>query len=270
MPDPAPRPSRPPAAPVPPGVPVLRRRDGLVQVGSSPRSARLHRSDELPRDSGTGGPGGPEVSDEVRAWSAYDREGAGPRDRSRRRTRSAVAVAGPAATAGAVVAVLADAGVGRLLSDRPLPGTTTGSQHPADLLVLVHDHVADPVVADGVLADGVPHLSVVLRDTDAVVGPLVLPGRSACLRCLDRWRTDADPAWPEQRSALLRAAPRPPDAATTRVVAGLAGLQVLSHLDGLTASTVGASLEVLLPEGRVRQRWWRPHPACGCLDLPVP
>ncbi|WP_432544760.1 hypothetical protein [Kineococcus sp. SYSU DK002] len=269
MPDPAPRPSRPPASLVPPGVPVLRRRDGLVQVGSSPRSARLHPAQDPPRTADAGSRG-LDVPDEVWAWSAYDRDGAAPRARSRRRARSAVAVSGSAATVEAVVAVLADAGVGRLLCDRPLPGTTTGSRQPADLLVLVHDHTADPVEADGVLADGVPHLSVVLRDTDAVVGPLVLPGRSACLRCLDRWRTDADPAWPEQRSALLRSAPRPADAATTRVVAGLAGLQVLSHLDGMVASTVGASLEVLLPEGRVRQRWWRPHPACGCVDLPVP
>ncbi|PRY15117.1 TOMM precursor leader peptide-binding protein [Kineococcus rhizosphaerae] len=251
---------------VPDGVPVARRPDGSVQVGSSPRSAVV-----IPAGRAAPGPGEPDpfpASGELLAWAAYDRHGPAPQARRRLRSRAGVAVVGPAATADALLAVLADAGVGRLLCDRDVPGTSP-SRRPADLLVLVHDHVAHPVQADGAQADGVAHLSVVLRDTDAVVGPLVLPGRSACLRCLDRWRTDDDPQWPAVRDAFSRSAGRPADAATARAVAGLAALQVLTFLDGARPSTVGASLELLLPEGRVRQRWWRPHPACGCLDLPV-
>src|SRR5690606_37592759 len=43
---------------------------------------------------------------------------------------------------------------------------------------------------------GTPHLPVVLRDHEVVIGPLVHPGRSACLRCLDLHRRDRDSAWP--------------------------------------------------------------------------
>lgn len=242
-------------------MPVRHRSDGLVQVGSSPRTAALH---ETAPPALTG-----RATAEVWAWSAYDPDGADPATRARRRARAGVAVAGSPAVADALLAVLADAGVGELSCDRDVPGTTR-SPRPADVLVLVQGHVAHPVRADGAQADGVPHLAVVLRDTDALVGPLVLPGRSACLRCLDRWTCDADPHWPEAREALARAAARPVDAATARVVAGLAALQVLALVDGARPSTVGATLELLLPEGRVRQRWWRPHPSCGCVDLPVP
>lgn len=243
----------------------MRRPDGLLQVGSSPRTAVLHA------DVGPAlGPGGrPGTSEELLAWGAYDPGGPSPADRARGRERATVAVAGSTAVVDALVPLLVASGVGRLLCDRPLTGTTP-SERPADLLVLVADHAADPVACDGVQADGVPHLSVVLRDTDALVGPLVLPGRSACLRCLDRWRSDDDPCWAAVRTALVAAAARPADAAAAQVVAGLAALQVLAHLDGGRAATVGATLEVLLPEGRVRYRWWRPHPACGCVDLPVP
>ncbi|GGF41531.1 hypothetical protein GCM10011519_14180 [Marmoricola endophyticus] len=44
---------------------------------------------------------------------------------------------------------------------------------------------------------GLPHLVVRLHATEAVVGPLVVPGAGACLRCLDAYRTVDDPRWPQ-------------------------------------------------------------------------
>ena len=44
----------------------------------------------------------------------------------------------------------------------------------------------------------------------AVVGPLVLPGRSSCLSCAHRHRTDADPGWPAVARQLARRSPRAP------------------------------------------------------------
>ena len=45
-------------------------------------------------------------------------------------------------------------------------------------------------------ATGSPHLLVRLTEGRAVVGPFVVPGATACLRCLDAHCTDADPSWP--------------------------------------------------------------------------
>jgi len=145
-----------------------------------------------------------------------------------------------------------------------------GRTGPTDLVVLVDHHAARSAATQGLLAEDVAHLSVVLRDTDALVGPLVLPGVTACLRCLDLHRTDADPGWPlalDQLSAP--GAGGYEETATATLLAGLVALQVLAHLDGLVPPARGATLEVLLPEGVVQVRRWVPHPECGCVDLPV-
>ena len=253
---------------LPRGVPVLARPDGRFLVGSTPRSAVVQSSPPAPPVDERS------TCDEADAWAAYDRDGSP--DRLTGRSRASVAVVGSPRTADVLLEVLAAAGVGRLVCDRPeaVPPRVRRTGNPADsgptdVVVLVDEHAARPVVADGLLADGVVHLSVVLRDTDALIGPLVLPGRSACLRCVDRRRTDADPWWPLTRDGLCRGPRRPADAATAHAVAGLAALQVLSHLDGVPATAVGACLELLLPEGRVRARGWAPHPGCGCVDLPL-
>ncbi|GAB7190362.1 TOMM precursor leader peptide-binding protein [Kineococcus sp. NUM-3379] len=159
---------------------------------------------------------------------------------------------------------------------RPAPvadGTGPGADGAgADLVVLVHSGAADSSAADALLADGTPHLSVVVRDTDVLVGPLVLPGRTPCLRCLDLHRTDGDPGWPHVLTQVLAAAAQRAggeETATATAAAGLAALQVLAHLDGAPVSSAGTTLELLVPEGVVRARPWPVHPECGCAELPV-
>ncbi len=110
----------------------------------------------------------------------------------------------------------------------------------------------------------VPHLLAEVRDTVGVVGPLVLPGRSACLRCLDLARTDRDPDWP---ALAVQLADRPStacDAVLAASVSAQAALQVLSLLDGLVPAAVDGSLELSLPDWRWRRRSWSPHPDCDC------
>ncbi|MFT4294802.1 MAG: hypothetical protein QM582_05250, partial [Micropruina sp.] len=58
-----------------------------------------------------------------------------------------------------------------------------------------------------------PHLVVCGSDLGVAVGPFVLPGRTACLRCEDLHRAGRDPAWPQLLAQLSRprrtAAPAP-------------------------------------------------------------
>lgn len=148
------------------------------------------------------------------------------------------------------------------IDHRPL-----GARRP-DAALLAPDTVAQAALVESLARDGVPHLYVAVRETAGVVGPLVLPGASACLRCLDLHRTDRDPGWAAVATALA-AGRRPPvlacDGVLAATVAGLAALQVLTVLDGAPApATVGGTLEVRLPDARVRRRSWRAHPACGC------
>src|SRR5215467_5801253 len=82
------------------------------------------------------------------------------------------------------------------LTDRP--GTAIGRRprplRRPDLVILADSHGRE---LPGMLAGhAVPHLAASASEAIGVVGPLVLPGRSACLRCLDLARTERDPAWP--------------------------------------------------------------------------
>jgi hypothetical protein len=116
------------------------------------------------------------------------------------------------------------------------------------------------------LRAGVTHLLARVVETTGIVGPLVLPGRSSCLRCHDLHRADRDPAWPR---ILAQAESHPPGAAACDVtvatqVGALAAQQVLAHLDGFEAATVDGTVETHLPYGLPRRRGWRAHPACSC------
>ncbi|MFD1507488.1 thiamine biosynthesis protein ThiF [Georgenia yuyongxinii] len=136
-----------------------------------------------------------------------------------------------------------------------------------DLVVTVSTAVADPLRLRHLRRAAIAHLPVVVGEVAVVVGPLVVPGRGPCTRCLDLHRVDADPAWPALAAQLLTSAPTGTPATLAQLGAALAAHQVLAALDDRTVTVTGATLEVtaLDPVPLVRQ--WAPHPACGC-DAP--
>ena len=141
---------------------------------------------------------------------------------------------------------------------------------PPDLVVLVGEPVLDARVGDDLMRRDVPHLGVVVGTDRVVVGPLVLPGRSACLRCLDLHRRDRDPAWPHLVAQLIGGCGvAVGETALSTAAAGIAALQVLGQLDGqVRPDAVGRTLELTLPHGSVRRRAWGLHTGCGCARLP--
>ena len=94
-----------------------------------------------------------------------------------------------------------------------------------DLVVLADSLVADPRVVRGLHDAGVPHLPVRVRDGTGLVGPLVIPGATSCLRCADLHRSDRDAAWPAL-AAQLRDTVGSADRATLLATAALALNQV--------------------------------------------
>ncbi len=114
-----------------------------------------------------------------------------------------------------------------------------------------------------------PHLAASASEAIGVVGPLVLPGRSACLRCLDLTRAERDPAWPlilAQLAGQSGADPLACDTVLATMVAAQAAAQALAFLDlGAEAAAVtNGTLELVLPDWQWRRRTWQPHPQCGC------
>jgi hypothetical protein len=91
------------------------------------------------------------------------------------------------------------------------------------LVVLVADRVLAPADHRTWLQRDIPHLPVVVGDTSVTVGPLVVPGASACLHCAFLHRRDADAAWPAiaaQLATLPAPAPHPLRTATAVALAG--------------------------------------------------
>jgi bacteriocin biosynthesis cyclodehydratase domain-containing protein len=181
------------------------------------------------------------------------------------RSRSHVCVLGQGLLPSAVRSQLELAGVGTVSGAWPLPPRAR-----PDLVVLV---VADAVgAAEATMwqRHALPHLPVISRAHDIIVGPLVVPGTGPCLHCLDRHRSDRDRAWPR---VLLQLAPDVSetaadvgaDPALSGTAAGLATMVTQSYLDGLPVPP-GSVWELSLPWPRVTTRRWSPHPACPCQE----
>ncbi|MEP6560919.1 MAG: hypothetical protein ABJD68_07570, partial [Nakamurella sp.] len=140
-------------------------------------------------------------------------------------------------------------------------------QHPT-VVVLVGAAVPDLGMAATLSRSRTAHLAVAAGVGRAVVGPLVLPGRSSCLSCAHRHRTTADPGWPTVARQLADSAPGAP-AQLTAAAACLAAGEVLEHIDGaLIPRTVNGTLEWRAGDFGARRRSWSAHPECGCQTAP--
>lgn len=128
-------------------------------------------------------------------------------------------------------------------------------------------HAPAPSTAEPLIASGTPHLYAGVVEATGLVGPLVLPGETACAGCLHEGRTDRDPAWPRLVAQWRSGAPRqarPCDVTLATTVAGLAAAHALAFLDGRVPTSSGARWEVSLPGLTWHARPVWAHPACPC------
>lgn len=265
-------------------------------VGCGPeRAARLiellHAADALD----DAPPGDPRLAPDVLSLSLLHR-GAGAASRVLARRRNAAVVVYGAGRVGAtLVGLLVAAGVGSVhvvddaavrpsdLSPGGIREHNIGSRARAALLPWRQRRVrTDPrgaqlaVIAPAgsttpaevlTAARRVPHLLVVVRETVASVGPLVVPGTTPCLRCLHLSRVERDPAWAAMTAQLAgtRRADEACDVVLATLAAALGALHALQHLDGAPRpSSVGGVLEYDLADGRLRRRSVVAHATCGC------
>ncbi|WP_165977538.1 ThiF family adenylyltransferase [Nonomuraea diastatica] len=135
-----------------------------------------------------------------------------------------------------------------------------------DLVVLAPVGPLDGVLVNELTELRIPHLLVSAFEGHGIVGPLVLPGESACLHCLDLTRRDHDPAWP---IVTARLGGYPPgeiacDSTLAALVAAAATGHALAHLDGRESAVTNGTVDVT-PDWRWRRRSWTIHPQCRCM-----
>ncbi|MFI1679628.1 ThiF family adenylyltransferase [Streptomyces sp. NPDC020607] len=128
-------------------------------------------------------------------------------------------------------------------------------------------YAPSPAATEELLASGTPHLYAGVLEGTGVVGPLVLPGTTACAECLFRQRAERDPTWPRMlaqwRSGHSRHVPAC-DLALSTSVAGLAAGHALTFLDGGPSACAGVRYTASVPgfEWLSSPIW--PHPSCSC------
>jgi hypothetical protein len=150
--------------------------------------------------------------------------------------------------------------------------TRTGRPDPRrrpDLVLLTDATVADPLVATRLAAAGIPHLMVHAAEGTGIVGPLVVPGRTSCLRCVNLHHTDLDPCWPAI-AAQLADQPQPADLASVQATAAFAAGQALLFLHGSATGpgdlpVWGATVEIDVFTSTCRRVEWEPHDRCACV-----
>ncbi|HEY1622780.1 MAG TPA: ThiF family adenylyltransferase [Streptosporangiaceae bacterium] len=134
-----------------------------------------------------------------------------------------------------------------------------------DLIVLTAGF--SPELPLALVRDAIPHLAVRSAEAIGVVGPLVVPLRSACLRCVELRKAEGDAAWPKILAQAVCATPGTPacDVVLAATAATLGAAQALAFIDGVVApASMDGTLEVVLPGWQWRRRTWPPHPACPC------
>lgn len=269
-----------------PAMPVLSRPDGVVQVGWDPRRAVLVRP---PSGVSVGTLGAvlralqsgatlaqlQDIGDGLDAVTVADLVAelvdAGLVTVAHRlRSRSAnIRIHGRGPLSDLLAGALRCSGARITHSSQPHAGA---NPQMTDLVVLSDSLVADPRILRDLHHTATPHLPVRVRDGAGLVGPLVVPGVTSCLRCADLHRSDRDEGWPAV-AAQLRDAVGTADRATVLATAAVA----LNQVDRVIAavrggvgveraphppSTLDTTLEFDVNTGSTTARRWTRHPRC--------
>jgi bacteriocin biosynthesis cyclodehydratase domain-containing protein len=285
-----------------PGVHVLERRDQRLQVGLDPRQAVVLADDPAVRRTlrlltGPGQPG--EAADPATLTRLRDAEllidggsllplmpltgSPGRYDRAalarsdgedapglvERRRRHRTTVTGFGGPLGQRLA----ASLSELLTGAGVPSRTGRTPRPADRVsVLVGVGEPRRELLDQLMRDSRPHLLVRMREGEALLGPFVVPGRTACLRCVDAHLADGDPCWPlvvaqyAGRDAGERTdgVPEPVDSLLAALALAWAARDVTSYAEGRRPTTWSATIGLDPPLTAIETQPWLRHPGCGC------
>lgn len=136
------------------------------------------------------------------------------------------------------------------------------SPEPPQIVVMLSAGPLARMRVDPLVRTGTPYLVVESTPDEWTVGPLVVPGVTACLRCVDAACAETDP----RRAIVLDQlvdAPVPHDPLLESLAVSWAVRDALAHLAGRRPSTWSASLTLTRDQEPVRRPWLR-HPDCGC------
>ncbi|ALO66239.1 hypothetical protein AS189_06690 [Arthrobacter alpinus] len=170
-----------------------------------------------------------------------------------------------------------------------------------DLAVVVGQDVAPAAITARFMSTELPHLVVLHREQDGTVGPLVMPGETACADCVEWHRNTGDSHWLEICGELAAgevaagevaagggSPGKPPGSppsgrggnrgaqpassvtglestALSLALAGTAATQALLFLDGVNQPGAWSAVMMFRPDtGCWTEQVFSAHPECGC------
>jgi hypothetical protein len=202
-----------------------------------------------------GGPGSEVGADLASRRAAEAQFGEDAGRRLALRTEARIAVRAPAGARATAVGLLRAAGLGLAAPD----------DLPTAWLVVTADEPPRGDI-DPLVREGAPHL-LVNSGTAARIGPFVVPGQTACLRCVDAHLAEPDPRRQlvvEQAARAARASGATPVDPTLEVLALAWAVRDLArYAEGDHPATWSATVAVDHAGPAVHREWER-HPHCGC------
>lgn len=147
-----------------------------------------------------------------------------------------------------------------------------GAGAASDVAVVGGTGELDRDLLDPLVRRGSTHLVVRLVDGAAIVGPFVVPGVTACLRCIDAQLSVADPDHVPVLSRYVRATAHPRgdgvpdvgDPALASLAVSWAVRDVVAHLAGRRPDTWSRTVFLDPDPARRQEQNWSRHPECGC------
>lgn len=189
------------------------------------------------------------------------------------RANARIGVHGRGVLADAVRVCLRQSGIGDVIATAPPSSSARIGRSQSvgiDLFILAHSWHPQAYDDAGCLALDVPHLPIAAWGSHGVIGPLVIPGLTACLHCAHLHAHDRDPAF---ASLHLQRSHAQPDVAAVDTglalaVAAHATLQVCGWVEALGDDQRHPSesqrMHLRLPGGQVESEDVLAHPLCGC------
>lgn len=269
-----------------PGVPVLARSPGILQVGLDEPAVRVADVPVVRTVLGAlARPGGVPTSDGLEGAAvdvlerldragllveiANDERRPDPclgvlraqfgSDAVRRhaaRTATGVVVTADPSTAATLERIIGSAGLHHVSADDRSPVVH----------LIVTSGPLDRAHLDPLVRGSVPHLLVSGTASRRRVGPFVEPGLTACLRCVDAHETLHDPRRPlllTQAAAIAVEYPPPQDPVLDQIVLAWAVRDLVRYVEGDEPSTWSTTIDLGPVASPEVTRWGR-HPECGC------
>ncbi|WGD38380.1 TOMM precursor leader peptide-binding protein [Lysinibacter sp. HNR] len=148
--------------------------------------------------------------------------------------------------------------------ETPLQSSTTAVSLPL-MLICAHFAVRPRLYQQWVHHD-TPHVPVVFSDSSVRVGPLVVPGKTACLFCVDLNRRDNEPEWPTIATQLLERKAPTHTAALTSLAASLLVKSVESWVAQGRSELLNQQASISYDTHAISHTRVDTHPLCTCCD----